>query len=439
MKLPKLLQGEPHEAHREAPAAGAIARPLHQRSAAPRRQNVRGAAALVVTLALLFASSLFAFFVTRGLIFEQRTAANQARAVRAMEAAEAGLDWAFAHLNDPRFIDDRCLPSEASTGSFRERMAPLDAAFRHVPTPGALATCSLATDGLRCQCPADGIAARPLVDAPRFEVRLEAVEGTLDALALIAQGCSGGVGPCDGEATATVSVLLEPRSLLRTLPDAALTATGDVLLEGSFELTAQDEGLLLASGGAVTIGPSVRLRAPGGTPVGHAMVEGDPWLASLGTEAADSLPRRLFGAPLAAMARAPGAARVACSTGDCDTALRSALQQGWQVLWIDAPSDPSPLRLASAGLVIGQAHRPVLLLSPRALAFDGAASLRGLLHLDALGGQVTGPLDLRGAITGGGRLRAEGDEQVAFDRPLLAVLQAQTSAFVRVPGSWRDH
>lgn len=439
MKRPKLLQGRPSGAHREAPAVGATARALRPRSPAPRRETVRGAAALVVTLALLFATSLFAFFVNRGLIFEQRTAANQARAVRAMEAAEAGLDWAFARLNDPRFIDDRCLPSEASTGSFRERMAPLDAAFHHVPTPGAKASCDLATDGLRCQCSEDNLAARPLVDAPRFEVRLEAVEGTPDALTLIAQGCSGGVEPCDGEATATVSVLLEPRSLLRTLPDAALTATADVVVEGSFALTAQDEGLLLASGGVVTIGPSVRLRAPGGTPVGHAMVEADPWLASLGTEAADSLPRRLFGAPTAAMARAPGAARVACGTGDCGAALHSALQQGWQVLWIDAPIDASPLRLESAGLVIGQVHRPVLLLSSRSLAFVGAASLQGLLHLGALGGQVTGPLDLRGAITSAGRLRAEGDAQVAFDRPLLAVLQAQTSAFVRVPGSWRDH
>ncbi len=42
-------------------------------------QTQRGAAALVVTMLLLFAMVLVAAFANRHLVFEQRSAANQAR------------------------------------------------------------------------------------------------------------------------------------------------------------------------------------------------------------------------------------------------------------------------------------------------------------------------------------------------------------------------
>ena len=63
----------------------------------PARQ--RGAAALVVSMLLLFGMTLIAFFVNRGMIFEQRTSANQYRSTKAFEMAEAGLEWAVARLN----------------------------------------------------------------------------------------------------------------------------------------------------------------------------------------------------------------------------------------------------------------------------------------------------------------------------------------------------
>jgi Tfp pilus assembly protein PilX len=52
----------------------------------------QGAATLVISLVLLFGMTVAAFFANRGLIFEQKTSANQYRSTRAFEMAEAGLE-----------------------------------------------------------------------------------------------------------------------------------------------------------------------------------------------------------------------------------------------------------------------------------------------------------------------------------------------------------
>jgi Tfp pilus assembly protein PilX len=65
----------------------------------PRQQ---GAAALAVTLVLLFITTLVAAYAHRNHLFELSASTNQYRATQAFEAAEAGLEWTIALLNDPR-------------------------------------------------------------------------------------------------------------------------------------------------------------------------------------------------------------------------------------------------------------------------------------------------------------------------------------------------
>ena len=78
-------------------------------NASPSRQG--GVAALGLTLLLLFALLLGVAYVNRNLVFEQRASANQYRSTQAFEAAEAGLEWTLARLNDVRPIGADCLPT----------------------------------------------------------------------------------------------------------------------------------------------------------------------------------------------------------------------------------------------------------------------------------------------------------------------------------------
>ena len=86
------------------------------------RHQQRGAAALIVTMMLFFAMVLVAVFVNRNLVFEQRSSANQLRSTQAFEAAEAGLEWALAQLDNPQRLAADCTPStDAAATSFRSR------------------------------------------------------------------------------------------------------------------------------------------------------------------------------------------------------------------------------------------------------------------------------------------------------------------------------
>jgi Tfp pilus assembly protein PilX len=51
-------------------------------------------ATVPVVLLLLLGLGILGLYANRGLVFEQRTAANQARSTQAFEVAEAGLEWA---------------------------------------------------------------------------------------------------------------------------------------------------------------------------------------------------------------------------------------------------------------------------------------------------------------------------------------------------------
>ena len=62
-------------------------------------QRQRGAAALGVTLVLLFLLTILAVLGSRVLVQETRTSANELQAARAFEAAEAGLEYGVSWLN----------------------------------------------------------------------------------------------------------------------------------------------------------------------------------------------------------------------------------------------------------------------------------------------------------------------------------------------------
>ncbi len=152
----------------------------------PNRQ--RGAAALVVTALLFFAMLLVVAAANRSVLVEARTSANQFRSTQAFEAAEAGLEWAVAKLNDETPLGDDCLPSDAvGAASFRDRHLHFNSSLASLEpvtwddggTARPLqATCVRGDAGWSCRCPATGIATAPSVTgtatAPMFTVGLSA-------------------------------------------------------------------------------------------------------------------------------------------------------------------------------------------------------------------------------------------------------------------------
>src|SRR5437764_340881 len=132
----------------------------------------RGAAALFVVVMLSLLTVLAVALAHHNVLVEEQRSANELRSHTAFAAADAGLEWALARINDPTPLAATCLPSgDAAAPSFRARMLRIDANTGAVtPTtwdePGTTtplrAACVRGVAGWTCSCPAGG---RPLLPA----------------------------------------------------------------------------------------------------------------------------------------------------------------------------------------------------------------------------------------------------------------------------------
>lgn len=177
----------------------------------PALRRQRGAVTLAITLALLAAMLITLWAANRNLLLEWRQSINQAHAAAAFEAADAGLDWATAMLNDTARIGNDCRPSPLSAQSFREQQ--LDTTLASF-TPRALRpACTRSAAGWRCTCA--GAAVADAGGAPAFSLYIDAGAG-VGQLRVTATGSQR-------EASAQHTALVELQPALPHPPAAALT------------------------------------------------------------------------------------------------------------------------------------------------------------------------------------------------------------------------
>jgi Tfp pilus assembly protein PilX len=346
----------------------------------------RGGAALIVTLMLFLALSLAALALNRHLVFEQRSAANQARATQAFEAAEAGLEWAQAQLNDPERIGADCKPSSDTTAtSFRQRYLSIDRVTGAVTPSAVRASCVRTAAGWSCSCPASGpvVLTAPAGNAlaPVFSVRFEPGPraGTMH---LVSNGCTALAGACapgsagTPDAAAHTEATLTLFAGLRTPPAAALTSRN----------------------------------AP--------------------THTSDQFFATIFGVDKATWQNQPTVSRVACST-DCGGAIADAIAAGHALIWIDGD-------LALTGpLTLGSTAQPIVIVANGTARLDGPVTIVGAVYAAALA--LTGTsATVQGAVLNEGLYAGPASPDFRLDPAVLAILAHQTGSFVRVSGSWRD-
>lgn len=412
----------------------------------PARQH--GAAALAVVMVLLLVMTLVAAFANRGLMFEQRTSANQYRSTRAFELAEAGLEWALALLNDSRRIDAHCRPAQEQPTSFRERYAPTSTGLDLVPVTAVRPACSLGAAGLSCSCPTAGGPAGLTGNDPSFTVEFAAVPGDAQSLRLTARGCSGrgtqcvpgsGEGPSDATAVAQMMVKLRPA--WRAAPVAALTAGGSVALDGLqlVNLDHASHGLLVDAGGDIVVASRDALTTLPGSPVENALLKNDEALARAAS--ADPTGEAFF---VAFFGSEPATFRLAattrlitgCSAVSCGTALLSAYAEGHTSVFVDGD-----LQLDAAGWpggTVGSADRPLLVVVTGRLSFNGSFAAHGLVYAQAAEASPGGAIELHGALIARGGVTGASAGRIVYSPEVLQRLRTGAGLLARVPGSWRD-
>jgi hypothetical protein len=401
---------------------------------------------------LCFGMVLAVAVAHRNLVVEEQRSANELHAARAFEAAEAGLEWALARVNDPTPLDDACLPSTSPAAlSWRERMLHSDRG-EFVPvtwndggTPAPLqGACVRDVSGWRCSCPSGG---RPRLpepigseSAPAFLIELAAAARG-DIVGVRATGCTRthADAPCaasvdaEHEATARLEAAWALLPALHAAPSAALTVRGD-LDAASAPLGVRNDdaaggGLAVHAGGRIAA-PALRIGAPAGSPLGASLASGDALLRSLPS---DRFFARHFGMGAAAWTAQPAVRRVACGA-DCAAAIGAAIAAGARLLAVDGDAT------IGGPASFGSPDDPVILVVSGALRVSGDVVVHGVLHSATLqwDDATPGAASVRGAVLVAGDYRGNAAVDVRRDAALLARLATTRGSFIRIAGSWKD-
>ena len=420
---------------------------------APTHQQ-RGVAALAVTMTLFFAMLLVAVFANRNLVFEQRSSANQYRATQAFEAAEAGLEWAQAQLNNGQRLGADCKASaDTAALSFRDRYlrkitpnAGFSAATWNNGTAdvGLQPSCVRSDSGWRCACPSNGPAqpapSNSAVPAPAFVIEFLA-GGKNGVVRVVSRGCSSLAGACapgtggTADATARVEVALALLPALANKPAAPLTVRGSVNVPGvalgAHNADIASGGIALHSGGDI-VADALRLTGPAGAPVSRAIVGNDPALASLSP---DQLFTAYFGLDKASWAAQPVVKTFTCP-GNCAAALETAANAAGTNALIRVGGNLQ----VDGPVTIGSPQQPVLIVVEGSAQLRGAVTLHGVLYAASVGwtSPVASGATVRGALVSETVYQGEATPDLVYDPVVLQALNERSGSFARISGSWRD-
>jgi len=457
-----------------------------------RSTQQRGMAALTVVMVLFFVMAMLAAYTNRNLVFEQRISANSYRATRALEAADAGVEWSIGMLNAGR-ITATCTPAEpdqaAALTDFRSRyLVPAtddsngEGAFSvpwgQVPANRVYPTCVIVNGAPRCACPAMGQAAEAInvpadgvATAFRITFRLfndDTVRG--GAVQLVSRGCSNpGAGDTsciaqnnnapavDGSTSvittlglvralpvAPMATLTAGTTITATAPGAALRAyntdhepqkPGTVHSGGIQSFSAASEFFVPRGTGSGTVTDADRAGDPKKVELLFGLVEQDANLSNLAAQGADAWFRSQFVLDADSYQRQPAVVRLDCAAGCNRARIAAALVLNPRnPIWANGDVN---LDAAAGGVVddLGTAANPMMLIVNGNLTISGDAAIRGFAHAN----QITWSAPAAtwdGALVSATSFTATTVATLRYDKAVLDTIRLGYGSFVRAPGGW---
>jgi Tfp pilus assembly protein PilX len=440
---------------------------LHPLLHSPRAQ--RGAGALIVTMLLLFTSSIIVFYVNRGLIFEQKTSANQVRSTAAFEVAEAGLEWATGMLNQPFDITTDCSLLATTNVAFRTKYIQTGANTNVAPATTTFPGCKINGTTLTCSCPnlagvgAEAVASLGAAVQPSFTIAFADV-GDPQAVRVTSTGCTAQGGACkplsalsgattaNSDAWAQVSVILKLRPLLRAGPSGPLTCGTSCAPGGSYNIINTEvasNGYLVNAGTTITSGAGVTYQTIPGQPVQNSLIPSDASLNAIAstdpTCSNSAMFKTYFGITMAEYAASPTVKTVpGCGNANtCGGLMNTYLNQGWKSFYFPAGAGNGlALNNSAPFSVVGAfgAGNGVNLVSAGDIDINGNITIHGLLFSNSasINDLGTGTADIYGAIVTCAAQSSNGNGTITYDSNALGGLGLKPGVMARVPGSWRD-
>ena len=422
-----------------------------------RPHRRQGVATLTVVMILFFVMAMVAAYTNRNLIFEQRIASNSYRANRALEAADAGVEWTVAMLNGGR-INANCQPSTTVTDDdFRRRYHTDAAALLEIDgRPGGYVAawadannrvypaCVNREGVLSCVCRSVGGAVTAIggvADGQGSAFRVEFLRPgnavRSGAMEFAARGCASvgdGDSACTSQTHTTLPTVDGLSGALTTVglvsalpapPNAALTAGGSVTAVQLAAVNDFPRRAIWAGGDVVyTLDPQYPIHAP--------IKANDLTLQNLRTAANNAWFRNMFGMDPETYQRQPAVRIVDCTSGCTKSSLNNVL--------LGYPRNPiwvrGDLNLDTAE-VLGTNGEPLLLIVTGQLTVSAAANITGFVHANRIDwGATAGGATIQGAMVSVTTFTAASPAKVTYSFDVLDTIRLRYGSFVRAPGSW---
>jgi hypothetical protein len=419
----------------------------------------RGVITLLMLLALTLSMSILMATGHRQIIFEQSSARTHAQSAQAFEAAQAGIEWALAHLNESAALNNWCQSSNGSMNNSNST-ATLNFKERYL-APELLDNSSTAirlgphctqdqNNQWACQCPKPTLQSDtpvlpnshvPVYPAARRSFALELKQGVQPGVIdITSTGC---VTAQDTPCNLTPAEMLDTQAkthlsagripALAIEPSAALTARGFVNLGPIAWVIGSSNPMQLAwpiHAGAAIDAPNLKAPYSLGQLPALPSFANDLALKKLSPEA---LFLELFRMDKTSWKNQPTVKKIACAT-TCDQRLQASIGSRSQnpMVWLEGG-----LHLHGPS-VIGSAEHPVLLVVDGPVAFDAPVFIYGLIYSTSSQWRTLTSAHIEGAVVVEGNLQAIGSSHIERNIKVLKRLGEQAGTYARISGSWRD-
>jgi hypothetical protein len=432
---------------------------------------MRGVAALTVVMVLFFVMAMVAAYTNRNLLFEQRISANGYRATRALEAADAGVEWTLAMLNGGR-IDANCRrpasndPGINTLSDFRSRYlvsstsdnfgeGAFDVPWGLTPGNRVYPACIVVDGNLSCVCPAMGEAAAD-IGAPEngigsaFRITFRLFNDNTargGAIQFTTRGCSNpgsGAASCYAQndnlpIVDSSTALIASVGLVRALPvapKAVLTAGTTIASSAPLLVSNADfaSGLTVHAGEADAVGriaTGSRFESAAGSGDGGRLFNSLE-LRNLSNNGAEAWFRAQFVLDRDSYQQQPAVVRLDCSAGCNGAAIAGALLLNPRnPIWAEGD-----VNLDAAG-ALGSAADPMMLIVNGNLTISADVQATGFVHANQITWSgTTAAAWWEGALVSHTFFNATSTATLRYNKAALDVIRLRYGSFVRVPGGW---
>lgn len=341
----------------------------------------RGVATLITSLALLLAITLLTFAAARVGIMEQRISANDYRAKQGFEAAQAGIEFAIATLQDPA----------------RKDLYIVDDGSGWVDTRLGFRNGNLVDTG-----------------ATYNAVYRNLIAGNFDVINITSTGTA------DSGSRYVASQVVTFTSCC-ALPPGPGTAKDEIEVKGDSSLTNPDTNVTAWAGDDVKKNGGATIAATGSGTTGIS--RNDAALAGLTN---DAFFQNFFNGTKDSV---KSLSEVYTGAGNYSATLDSVTST--KIIWIDGDVT------INSTVTVGSATAPVVLIVNGKLTVNGSATFNGIAYSTG-DMKVNGSAHFNGAALSERKIKIAGSARVAYDQALLNNVVNNAGSFAKIGGAWSD-